>query len=273
MQYQCPNCELRIDTLFKFQNHCVKKHKLDIRRLYIDMFLGGKEPTCACGCGKNVKFHSLSRGMSKFIPGHQSRVNNNWGHNKEALDKSHQTMREKRAEGEYPAWNKGLSKETDERVAAYGRKSHETFQNDVEECMKRSKRMTEYRLSGVVPTLYGPDHPNWKGGTSSLNAAVNADNRLYKEWKFPKLKAADFKCVRCGLSKNLCVHHDKERMATIIHLHVERLGFDATSSDHDLKRKVIDGIVDHHIRENVSGLVLCYTCHEKEHASLNFMTS
>lgn len=232
------------------------------------MFCDGVEPTCQCGCGTSVKFHSLSRGMSKFAPGHQSRVNNNWGHNARALDNSHQTMREKRKQGECPAWNKGLTKEIDERVASYG-KSQTKNLTDARR-FRLSNKMRQQRLSGNIPTLYGPDSSQWKGGTSSLSAECHGDSRLYKEWKHPKLVEASFKCTRCGLTKDLCVHHDKERMSSIIHLMVEKFGYDATTSSHELKMQVINAITDYHVEHDVSGVVLCKVCHTKEHPNLNF---
>ena len=130
--------------------------------------------------------------------------------------------------------------------------------------------MTDQWRDGNLYALYGPDHPNWKGGTSALNASVNADNRLYHLWKFPKLSAANFQCTRCNSSKDLCVHHDKEHMSTIIHKIKGELHYDASTSNHDLKRVVIEKIVDYHLQNDTSGVVLCYSCHEQEHASLNF---
>lgn len=266
----CIICNEEQRSFNQLHRHVQLQHSLDIETYYIKLLHGGIQPTCACGCKEPVTFFKNTRSFGVYKQGHISRIKNNWGHNKDVLDKSHQTMREKRAKGEHPAWNKGLTKETDERVAAYSKVCSKNILEDDDERKKRSIQMANQRASGNILTLYGPDTSRWKGGTSSLNAAVNSSNQLYKEWKFPKLQAANFKCTRCSSTQDLCVHHDKEKMSTIIHLHVEKMGYDASTSSHELKTTVIEAIVDYHIKNDVSGIVLCYACHELEHNSLNF---
>jgi hypothetical protein len=39
---------------------------------------------------------------------------------------------------------------------------------------------------------------------------------------------------------------------------------------HEQKLWVVDRVIEHHERETVTGVVLCETCHEDEHESLNF---
>lgn len=201
---------------------------------------------CKCGCGDTVK--------NEWSKGHYSRVHNNWGHNPTAIKNSANTRREQFKNGERVQWNRGLTIE-DERVAKNGRGVAKAFTEERKE--KYSKIMRENRLNGTIPTLYGKDSSQWQGGTSPLSARVYASNKLYKDWKFPILKKAKFKCEECGDNNNLHVHHDKERMADILKRFVK-------------DNNPVEKIVDYHIYSKVSGVVLCETHHKKQHPSLNF---
>jgi len=267
----CQLCSAELlgySTLYK---HAEEIHCMSARQYHaLEQFPGGIEPTCACGCGEAVSFFQATKTFGRMKRGHISRIKNNWGHNKDALNKSHQTMREKRARGECQAWCKGLTKETDERIASYAKTCSSTIRSNAEEIEQRAERMRRHRLDGTIRSLYGPEHPQWKGGTSSLSGECHGDNRLFKEWKFPKFKAANFKCTRCYSTKNICVHHDKEKMAEIIRMFVSEMKYDNSIINYELKKKVINAVIDYHIQNNVSGIVLCFECHEKEHGYLNY---
>jgi 5-methylcytosine-specific restriction endonuclease McrA len=51
----------------------------------------------------------------------------------------------------------------------------------------------------------GPNHYNWKGGCSRLNAAIRrmTENRVWMD----AVKARDGKCAVCGTTENLEAHH------------------------------------------------------------------
>jgi len=202
---------------------------------------------CKCGCGDTVK--------NEWSKGHYSRAHNNWGHNPTAIKNSANTRREQFKNGERKVWNKGLTAETDERVANNMINMHK-WARSKEGRKIRSENMKQNRLNGTIPTLYGKDSSQWKGGTSPLSARVYASNKLYKDWKFPILKKAKFKCEECGDNNNLHVHHDKERMADILKRFVK-------------DNNPVEKIVDYHIYSKVSGVVLCETHHKKQHPSLN----
>lgn len=260
----CPKCPYQTDNLNSLRVHTAKQHSLSSEDLYLSVLADGGRPTCKCGCGQSTKFISLQKGYSEFILGHAARINNNWGHNKMAQEKS---LKKRRDEGLWSRnpWNRGLTKETDERLIRAGetmsRKNGERY----------SRLMSEKRNNGTIPSLRGPDHPQWRGGTSALGTMCHADNRLYREWKLPKLQAAGFRCSRCDSSTDLHVHHDETRMAEIIHRYRDALPDEELT--HDQKLWLVDQVVDHHLREQVSGTVLCEKCHELEHASLNFSSA
>lgn len=111
----CKECDLEFDTLDSLRRHRVQKHKISAEQTYVDYILGGIKPTCECGCGEHTKFLSIEKGFVKFIRGHASRVNNNWGHNPEAIKKSHETQKQMHKDGRLTIWNKGLTVD-DERV-------------------------------------------------------------------------------------------------------------------------------------------------------------
>ena len=171
--------------------------------------------------------------------------------------------------GDLSAWNKGLTREIDDRVAQYAESNKESWTK--EKRRKYSKIMKENRLSGIIPTLSKEDHSQWKGGTSSVSARCHGSRRLYQEWKYPKLKESGFECMRCGSKERLEVHHDKEKMADIIHMITKRLNPDK-KNDFELQTNVVHAVVDYHIEKNISGEVICNYCHKEEHPSYNYKT-
>jgi very-short-patch-repair endonuclease len=111
----CKECDREFESLDSLRRHRVQKHKISAEQTYVDYLLNGVEPTCKCGCGLNTKFLSIDKGFVDYIRGHAARVNNNWGHNKEALKKSHETQKKMHADGILKVWNDGLTM-ADERV-------------------------------------------------------------------------------------------------------------------------------------------------------------
>jgi hypothetical protein len=81
---KCPSCDYTNDNLNSLSIHYRKNHKGTAKQLCIELFHGGIEPTCACGCGTQVKFRAIEMGFSEYALGHQPRVKNIWGHNAEA---------------------------------------------------------------------------------------------------------------------------------------------------------------------------------------------
>lgn len=114
----CPICKKSSSDIDSLRKHC-RKHKISSKELYIKLFCNGIEPTCACGCGTRTKFYTIQIGFSKYAPGHQSRVNNSWGHIKDSLEKSQKKRRHQIVSGEWKPWNLGQSKMTNKRVEAY----------------------------------------------------------------------------------------------------------------------------------------------------------
>ena len=223
-------------------------------------------PTCKCGCGTAMVWKNMT-GYAEFVKGHYSRVHNNWGHNKTAIEKSSATRRAQFAAGERTVWNAGLSKETDDRVAANGAARASSI--TPEDRKMYSDQMRKNRLNGTVPTLSGADHPQWKGGVSTINQLARADRRLYTDWKYPILERDGFKCTKCGNTHDLHVHHDKETFSEIMMKVITNEDL-LLIEDNDKKREFVERITNYHVKNLVPGVTLCHDCHAEFHPSLNF---
>lgn len=107
--FKCTECSKEYDSLKSLSNHRFKKHDIKPINTYNEYVLNGNNYTCACGCGEETKFLSVVKGYREYIRGHIARVNNNWGHNPEAIKKSHETQKKMYESGEITVWNKGLT--------------------------------------------------------------------------------------------------------------------------------------------------------------------
>jgi very-short-patch-repair endonuclease len=106
---KCKVCELEFETLDSLRRHNSQRHNINAEQTYIDYVLNGIEPTCNCGCGEKPKYLGIDTGFRDYIRGHSARVSNNWGHNSEAIKKSHETQKKMYASGDLKIWNKGLT--------------------------------------------------------------------------------------------------------------------------------------------------------------------
>lgn len=107
--FKCSDCNKEYDSLKSLSSHRFQKHGIKPKVTYDEYVLNGDSYKCACGCGEETKFLGVVKGYRDYIRGHGSRVNNNWGHNPEAIKKSHETQKKMHASGEITIWNKGLT--------------------------------------------------------------------------------------------------------------------------------------------------------------------
>lgn len=265
---KCPWCDYQHERINSLRIHVMKQHQRSAQETYDAVFYPNGRPTCKCGCGQETNFFSVGRGYLDYLQGHIARVTNNWGHNEKARIKSSTRRREMWNNGELRQWNSGLTADTDERVRINSEGFQEWLVQHPEEREVRSRRMRKGRLDGTVPTLRGSDHPNWKGGLSSLNQL--AHSVLFNTWSRPKMVAANFTCRLCGSTRDLTVHHDKERFSDLLHEAASQVGYDGLTDDDDFdkKSKVVQRLVDLHVERDISGIVLCNECHALEHERL-----
>ena len=264
--YKCSKCKnIEFEKYTSLSRHMCRTHKMKSDQFYVDYYLNGVWPLCKCGCKEKVKYSHQIKAFRELCKGHYSRIHNNWGHNKLAIEHSAETRRQQYASGERQTWNVGLTIENDERVRKNGEAVSEAFNNDRKN--RYAVIMSKNRLNGTVPTQRGSQHSQWKGGVSEINVLARARVKLYKEWKYPILVRDGFKCIECGGPKNLHVHHDKEQMCEIIAKHIVD---DIKPKTFEEKEMIADAVVDYHINNKVSGITLCGKCHENKHPSLNF---
>ena len=114
---KCKNCDKEFEGYDSYRKHSSRVHKIKSEDNIISYYLNVIKPTCKCGCGGFTTFYCSDDGMKfrEYIQGHQSRVNNNWGHNINAVKKSSETRKRQFLNGERQVWNKGLTID-DERV-------------------------------------------------------------------------------------------------------------------------------------------------------------
>lgn len=164
----------------------------------------------------------------------------------------------------FAGWNRGLSKESDSRVAAYGEKNSANLQADPMRLKKRAQDCKKQWAEGrITPNPKGPESSRWKGGTSPLHAWCRA--ALYDKWSKPIMIRDGFECQRCHdrIGGNLCVHHDQERFAPILHNIVN--GRQIPDLTVEEKMQIVADVVRCHLENNVSGITLCRPCHNRIH--------
>lgn len=261
----CKHCNTEFKTLDQLRRHTGRIHKINAQQLYNEVVLNNNIPKCKCGCGETPSFISFTHGYKEWIRGHISRIENNWGHNQTAIDNSSKTRREQFDNGQRTVWNNGLTKQTDFRIAEYGKKGSISIKSNPSELERRKQHSQEQWKNGTFKVKWGKDSHGWKGGTSSINNLVRANKRLYTEWIYPILKKDEFKCTKCGSTKELEVHHNEEVMSEIILKYVDK----TKDYTFDEKREIMNKVIDYHISNDISGKTLCKSCHCELHPSYN----
>jgi very-short-patch-repair endonuclease len=109
----CKECDREFESLDSLRRHRSQKHNVNAEQTYIDYLLNSVVPKCKCGCGERPKYLGIDAGFREYKWGHAARVNNNWGHNPNAIKKSHDTQKRMYENGELVIWNKGLTIEDD----------------------------------------------------------------------------------------------------------------------------------------------------------------
>ena len=143
--HNCPYCDYKHEKLISLSLHFRRTHNSTSKQLCIELFHDGVEPTCRCGCGEAVKFHTVEKGFSKYCWGHASRIKNNWGHNEKAKQNSVKTRKDMASRGEIIGWCRGKDK-SDPKIAAMIEKGRNTILSDPDRIRKRSENMRKNRL-------------------------------------------------------------------------------------------------------------------------------
>jgi hypothetical protein len=172
-KFTCPICKFSCGRKKKFEEHLQEHGYASIESAFVALHLNDKLPTCACNlCGETPKFIGWNHGFSKYVSGHNGRIYSalsaeeakrisdkrskslkghvGWSsgltkENCDALAKAaisrSNTMRTKFQSGEITSWSKGLTKETDARIATFSATLKEKFQSG--EITQWSKGLTK----------------------------------------------------------------------------------------------------------------------------------
>lgn len=214
--------------------------------------LRGGRPTCACGCGGAVRWNGWGKGYSRVVNGHNGSIY------AVCSPEEAERISQKRSESLMgkKSWAKGLTKETDDRVAkraegtAKGRKA--AFdRGDITPWNKGRTAENDERIAAAAEVLKdvyarGDAVPWAKGRTKET------DDRV----------AAMAEKVSLSLSKKDL----RERLDSIKRLDLEEVKRRVESSGFF---EVIDGLNDYVNRGSKVIVVQCKTCGDTFHGSIN----
>jgi hypothetical protein len=250
--------------------HLKRVYKITYKEYYHKYVIKSENiPRCQCGCDEKLEWTSI--GYRKYKGNHglllRLKINNPWGDNKKAQEKSAETRRKQFASGERKTWCDGLTLQNSPSLQSAAKKLSERYTPEIRK--HYSDKMSTMRKDGTLPTLYREKSSRWKGGVSSIQQIARSDKRLYEQWKYPILIRDGFKCTTCDNSKDLHVHHDGETFSEIIKKVMTLDDYDKIDN-FEVKKSITNKVVDYHIEKNISGITLCKDCHNNFHPSLNF---
>jgi hypothetical protein len=142
--FLCPECNKEFESYSSFRKHNSRIHGIKSEDTYIKYKCNGIIPTCDCGCGKETKFISETKGYNKFISGHNSATsNNNFHKNPETKIKSAKTQSENWKKGLYKGWWEDDTEETRNKIEGI----KEKLRNDKERGLKISQSLSGVKKS------------------------------------------------------------------------------------------------------------------------------
>ncbi len=117
--HKCPDCPAEFHVKKNVFLHGVFSHgwqDVDEESAYSRIVLGSLDkPTCQCGCGEQVNYVDWANGFVRFVIGHNAKAETEIMKNARVASISASFV-----SGKSTSWCKGLTKETDSRVAARG---------------------------------------------------------------------------------------------------------------------------------------------------------
>ena len=145
--FSCPKCDYTTNkSINSLRIHYTKRKHGTAEELWQILFNHGQPITCKCGCGESTKFLGVVKGYAEWKRGHVSRVKNNWGHNEKAVGASIKKRRQMFKDGKLEVWNKGLTAESDERVALIAKKMNTPERgHKISKALKGSSKSASHR--------------------------------------------------------------------------------------------------------------------------------
>jgi len=146
-------------------------------------------------------------------------------------------------------WNKGLDKESDNRIP--GGETHFNFG-------KFHSKETKNKMSENAPCRIGPKNPCWRNGRVSLSVRIRSLSE-YEQWRTEVFKRDDYTCQDCGKSKCYVEAHHKILFAEILSKFLKV--YDQFSPIDDKETLVRLAMKYKPFWEISNGQTLCKDCH------------
>jgi hypothetical protein len=267
----CPKCGYPTKQTKTLEKHILKEHGCDPEQLYIELFCNNIPPTCECGCGTLLKWWGWSLGYPvKYVKGHNARVYSAFSE-PEIMEKIVKQRCEEYASGKREVWNKGLTKEGDERIAKSrdkaGATAKERYKNgELVSWQKGLTAETDERMARIVENR----KKKFKSGELkiwSTGLTKETDDRVAKvaqKMLIFRKTTPGFKLSDEEMLSRLNKHNDK----------FEILEHDETGEKINLSGKYLRGLVKFKCKEcnntiekdwkMMRDAPVCHICHPKE---------
>lgn len=195
----CPRCGFTTKRTTTLEKHLIDVHGLNPCIVYVGAFHDGIHPRCACGCGTSIPWKGWRVGLATYILGHNAQLSSLPPDEAETIKRKRmETLQAHLADGTVVGWNKGLTKETDERLAETAKKQSATVQAQFDSGRTAwSKGLTQKTDARVAATSQrakddyaaGRRVPAMKGKTKKTDEKVMAMSlRVQKALGNPELQ-------------------------------------------------------------------------------------
>lgn len=129
---KCPSCDMSFGQEKRFLEHYLTVHGIVADENLYNESRCQSPPICACGCGKPLKWNGWKKGYtSKYLRGHNA-VDDSVFAKPDRMKEFVAKRVVGYAEGRYEAWNKGQTKETNDKLAKASQKISTTLQEGYE---------------------------------------------------------------------------------------------------------------------------------------------
>jgi hypothetical protein len=177
---KCPHCKLDFGQEKVFTSHLMGVHGIeDPFSLYLTLYHNGIHPKCECSpnCDSPLKWNGWKRGFqSRYARGHNARLDSSFK-NQEFQRHSAQLRSEGYQEGKYSVWNKGLDKESSQKI--------------LDMSSKISSSLREGYLTGKIIDWRVRDEDKAKMAVEKMSNTKKLLNK--KPWNFGKSSTTDSK--------------------------------------------------------------------------------
>ena len=163
---KCLYCSYQHTFYDSIRRHVGRIHKISSPQFYIDYYLNGIPPVCACGCGELVRWRAGK--FQKWINGHNAVGSNNpmYGKNHtEAAKASISKVRKQMfADGELHMWSEGKSVETDPTLQQAAKKISENKERaqKISKALSGIPKSESHKRNSRIAIKKAWENPDWR---------------------------------------------------------------------------------------------------------------